>query len=433
MNPPSQDNGKDVRDQVWGHARYYKDYGFPKSQAEANLRRNFRDLPEAEPIITAAIPELYPEPPPAGAQDAPGWDGWATPPPNHEEQPGKPYFNLLWLSDIQPNLDRPALVRGVITACSMVVTYGESNSGKTFHTLDRDLCIALGRKWYGRETEKGFVLYIAAEGAHSVINRLWAYRNEYIPNPEDCLFAVMPGAIDLLRHSETQAIIDFIKRKEDELGIRCIKVTADTLARVMMGNENSPEDMGKLVRNADSIRTSIDCCFEFVHHSGKDAAKGARGHSSLRAATDTEIEICVRGDGVHVARTSKQRDFEGNQNFAFRLKPVEIGMDRYGYPVTTCVPEWVMDYEAPVLAEKKEKAPPDQAIKALALLRDLQQQAERNVAAAGSGLPQVDLRWFNSELEAQLDIRHAPNRSRILKILKDLNMVVVKNGVLKPI
>ena len=28
-----------------------------------------------------------------------------------------------------------------------------------------------------------------------------------------------------------------------------------------------------------------------VHHTGKDTAKGARGHSLLRAATDTEIEV----------------------------------------------------------------------------------------------------------------------------------------------
>ena len=36
-----------------------------------------------------------------------------------------------------------------------------------------------------------------------------------------------------------------------------------------------------------------------VHHTGKDETRGARGHTSLRAATDTEIEITGdTGEGI---------------------------------------------------------------------------------------------------------------------------------------
>ncbi len=49
--------------------------------------------------------------------------------------------------------------------------------------------------------------------------------------------------------------------------------------------------MGALVRCMDLIRQETGACVLFVHHSGKDAAKGARGHSLLRAAIDTEIEV----------------------------------------------------------------------------------------------------------------------------------------------
>ena len=34
----------------------------------------------------------------------------------------------------------------------------------------------------------------------------------------------------------------------------------------------------------------------WVHHCGKDAARGAGGHSSLRAATDVELEITRSGE-----------------------------------------------------------------------------------------------------------------------------------------
>ena len=76
-------------------------------------------------------------------------------------------FPLEWASAVEPSLIESALVRGLIVPGSMIVTYGESGSGKTFHVLDRDMCIASGRTWYDRECERGFVVYIAAEGAHS--------------------------------------------------------------------------------------------------------------------------------------------------------------------------------------------------------------------------------------------------------------------------
>jgi hypothetical protein len=256
-------------------------------------------------------------------------------------------YPLIWLFDASPRIDTPSLVRGVIRPESMIVTYGESNSGKTFHVLDRDLCLAMGRDWYDRETESGFVLYVAAEGAHSIENRLAAYRDELTENGQGVPFAILPQSIDLLTPAaDAVPITDFIKRKEDERGIRCVKVTADTLARVIGGgNENSPQDMGTLVNNADRIRHAVGCAFEFVHHSGKDTARGARGHSSLRAATDTEIEVSNDG-GVHVARMTKQRDYPIGDEFAFRLRVVELGTDPHGHPVTTCVPDWILDHES---------------------------------------------------------------------------------------
>jgi hypothetical protein len=103
--------------------------------------------------------------------------------------------------------------------------------------------------------------------------------------------------------------------------------------------------MGRLVSNADHIRHSIGCAFEFIHHSGKDVARGARGHSSLKAATDTELEVTTNG-GLHYMKPTKQRDFPIGDVFAFKLNQVDIGMDQGGEVVTTCVPEETEgDYE----------------------------------------------------------------------------------------
>jgi hypothetical protein len=77
--------------------------------------------------------------------------------------------------------------------------------------------------------------------------------------------------------------------------------------------------MGALVKNIDALRDELDCHLMLVHHSGKNAAKGARGHSLLRAATDTEISV---ENGI--IRATKQRDMEFAPQVPFELKSVPL-------------------------------------------------------------------------------------------------------------
>lgn len=69
-----------------------------------------------------------------------------------------------------------------------------------------------------------------------------------------------------------------------------------------------------------------------VHHSGKDATRGARGHSALAAAADTIVAI---GDGV--ATIEKSRDGVAGERFPFELVPVDLGVDSDGDPITACI------------------------------------------------------------------------------------------------
>jgi hypothetical protein len=75
----------------------------------------------------------------------------------------------------------------------------------------------------------------------------------------------------------------------------------------------------------DRIRDAVKATMLVVHHSGKDAAKGARGHSLLRAATDTEIEIVDS-----TIKVTKQRDMETIDDLKFRLEPADLGADASG-------------------------------------------------------------------------------------------------------
>ena len=181
--------------------------------------------------------------------------------------------------------------------------YADSNTGKTFAAIDMACHVALARPWLGKDVEQGAVLYIAAEAPESVKRRIWAWKT--LHGVEHLPVVIVQSSIDLL-NGDADAVIAAIKRAEAEHG-RVILTVVDTLSRSMTGNENAPDDMGRYVAACGAIREATETHVMVVHHCGKDAARGARGHSSLRAATDIEIEL-TKADGVIVFRMTKVRD-----------------------------------------------------------------------------------------------------------------------------
>ena len=247
---------------------------------------------------------------------------------------------LVYFNAIHPNLDAADFVEGLLTEGGMSVTYGESNCGKTFFMTDLALHVAIGIKWNGRATEAGGVIYCALEGSHGISNRVAAFRKHLNLEGEEIPFAIIPVSINLLNpEADTERLIDAIRRAMEEMKAPVRLVVLDTLSRALAGgNENAPDDMGALVTNIDRIRQATGVHINAVHHSGKDTAKGARGHSLLRAATDTEIEITKAGkDSPSVASVKKQRDLEIEGEWVFKLQTIELGRNRRDKPVTSCI------------------------------------------------------------------------------------------------
>ena len=86
------------------------------------------------------------------------------------------------------------------------------------------------------------------------------------------------------------------------------------------------------------------------------APQGARGHSSLRAAIDTEIEVKREEESnVIEAKATKQRDMVVGKAFHYRLREVVLAEDRDGDPVTTCVVERAAEGEEPRRVRLKGK------------------------------------------------------------------------------
>jgi hypothetical protein len=75
-----------------------------------------------------------------------------------------------------------------------------------------------------------------------------------------------------------------------------------------------------------------------IHHCGKDAALGGRGHSSLKSGVDTEFELTSRADS-RVIKVTKSRDGEAGREFGFTLEIVSVATDEDGDEVTSCFPQ----------------------------------------------------------------------------------------------
>jgi hypothetical protein len=275
-------------------------------------------------------PEPEPEPIPHEAEapkEEPSFTG--------EEQPP---LTVVYFDEIFPKLGVADFVEGLLIEAAMSVIYGQSNSGKTFFMSDLALHVAAAKPWCGRDIAQGAVIWLAMEGAYGISNRIAAWREDKGLDAYSLPFAVIPTALNLLNpEADTENLIKTIRIVAAKLKLPVKLVVVDTLSRAIAGgNENSPEDMGALVTNGTKIQQATGAHVAWIHHSGKDEAKGARGHSLLRAASDTEIEISAEG-AQRVARVTKQRDMECVGEFPFALRVVELGTNQRGKTVTSCV------------------------------------------------------------------------------------------------
>lgn len=121
----------------------------------------------------------------------------------------------------------------------------------------------------------------------------------------------------------------------------CDLVVIDTLSAVSPGsNENSGEDVGKLIEHCKFIHRKTGALVLLIHHSGKDSTRGARGWSGLRAAADAEIEVVRNGD-YRVANVTKMKDGTDGSTYSFKLKVIELGVDSDGEVESSCIVEHV--------------------------------------------------------------------------------------------
>jgi KaiC/GvpD/RAD55 family RecA-like ATPase len=229
------------------------------------------------------------------------------------------------------------LVEGLMTIGSSVVVYGDSNSGKTFWALSVATAIATGTDCYGRKTDPGLVVYLASEAPASIRSRMQAIKKFHSCNLEN--LAMVPVPMNFYSgDQDAHDVIELVRAVEQIKGRPVRLIIGDTLARMSAGaNENSGEDMGPVMARFDQVATATGAALMIIHHNGKDAAKGARGWSGIRAHIDTEIEVTEK-DGTRSVTVTKQRELPSKgDTIYFKLEIIEMGTTKFGGAATTCV------------------------------------------------------------------------------------------------
>ena len=204
---------------------------------------------------------------------------------------------ILQFSDLE---DMPAydwLEEGFLPASGLSVIYGKRGSGKSLFAFY--LCAKYATEGYR-------TLYVATEGmrsiysrgrACSVLNGLnWESIND---NFRFYNFNSLPAPrLDDTDSSEKMLAI----ASQLKPSIVVFDIFGDTFS----GDENSKDGMDAPLEASSKICHALDCSVILVHHAGKDANRGARGHSRLE--DKAEVVMLVQ---------SAQKESENLKGFVY--------------------------------------------------------------------------------------------------------------------
>lgn len=247
-------------------------------------------------------------------------------------------------------------VKGLWPSVGVCFVGGPSMSGKSFWVLDAMARVCRGEEILGRKSIPSGVVYIAAEGAHGVRNRIAGLRAKIGPLGAAFKFIGQapnltdPEDVDDLRGVLLEARAE-LAADGHELGI----VAVDTLSASIPGaDENSAADMSPVLHALQTMATELGVVVIVVAHTGKDEGRGLRGWSGLLANADGLIMLESPDNDLRAGTVVKVKDGKSGDRFGFSLEVVELDPDDDGDPVTTCV---IQPENAPALGSKAGRKP----------------------------------------------------------------------------
>lgn len=231
-------------------------------------------------------------------------------------------FDLKLVPAHHLNIKSPAtwVVENVLPAGEIAVLFGQPGTGKSFLAGDVAFHVSLGLDWFGHETTKGPVVYLAGEGRRGWQHRVAAWKAKYGQDPVDTFFPES-GALHFRDPAWVEGFLDYLKAEN----LCPVLVVIDTLSSAIgVADENASDAMNAFVEGCKLVCEATGACVLVVHHPAKaQSADSPRGHGTLGGSASTVLRL-VDDDrsGLRKLTCEKQRDGEAFDAISFRLKPV---------------------------------------------------------------------------------------------------------------
>jgi len=194
------------------------------------------------------------------------------------------------------------IVNGLIQANESGLMYGDSGSKKTFLAIHIACCVASGMACFGKGVREGLVYYFAAEDPAGVRERVRGWEQAYNGGDPLPTMQLIPRAFDLLNQekqdkfvSSVEALYSVLPPERRKTSLIIVDTLSANNSAMNIGgkalDENSNNDMATMLTKATELARRLGASILFIHHSGKDSEKGARGASALRANVGYEIKV----------------------------------------------------------------------------------------------------------------------------------------------
>jgi predicted transcriptional regulator len=222
------------------------------------------------------------------------------------------------------DLPRPRyIVPKLLLENSIATIYGQKGNGKTHYSLALALEIARGGEWNGHTLKPRPVFYLVGEGSSSVVERLEAWKLSNKEDlPENFETGHLQPAPQLLQADQLAGFVELLQRRKWSSGV----VFLDTFQTATVGlDEISGRDMGEAIEALKVIARETNSTVIIVHHAGKVLERGQRGHSSLGASVETEIEISQDSNSGSIkAKVVKMRTAPDGWETSYKLELISL-------------------------------------------------------------------------------------------------------------
>lgn len=194
------------------------------------------------------------------------------------------------------------LIEGYLPKNAICTLVAPPDSYKSFLAIDWAMHLVTGKEnWFDHEistdsSEPPPVMVVLGEGIVGLRSRLGAWGERHGVT-DDLWAGTPPFSVTRTAHliAEREGItklIEIIDRQCRRWGRTPEMIVVDTLNRNFgSGDENTAADMTRFFIGVDALRVRYQATVLVVHHTGKDAARGARGSSVIDATIDAGFAL----------------------------------------------------------------------------------------------------------------------------------------------